>query len=71
MGIATGQSRAGSMRRTTASANAHISKNARTSADTKNEMTSKRYKSSLRLLAIIFLTFVMSVAIVEVLMHLA
>jgi len=52
-----GLSRAGSMRRTIENANALIGKNARTSADTKNQMTSKRFKSSLRLIAVILMAF--------------
>jgi hypothetical protein len=45
------------MRRTIENANALIGKNARTSADTKNQMTSKRFKSSLRLIAVILMAF--------------
>jgi hypothetical protein len=58
-----------STRPTTWHASAGPTRNARTNADTKNDMNAKDFRSALRLLTVIFVAFLVGVVIVEILLR--
>jgi hypothetical protein len=71
MRIARSPSRAVSMSSTTGNACVAATKHATTKEGTRNTMNAKKFKSSLRLIAVILIGFLAAVSIVEVLIHLA